>query len=177
MQVFMSGHYQKWKANSRIAARPQIAKRRSAGPLSASLGEDRRITVPPPTKAAEQAIADMPFPVEAIQVDGSSEFKAEFEQACQARGSACTSCRPTDRRSMAPSSAGMDHALRILRLLRTAPLRRSPHPILKKLAATLQLVQTTRCPCRTNSGQLPQRTLSQRDPAVSYVLISDKGLT
>ena len=27
----------------------------------------------------------MPFPVEAIQVDGSSEFKAEFEQACQAR--------------------------------------------------------------------------------------------
>jgi hypothetical protein len=49
MQVFMSGHYQKWKANSRIAARPQIAKRRSAGPLSASLGEDRRITVPPPT--------------------------------------------------------------------------------------------------------------------------------
>jgi hypothetical protein len=28
-----------------------------------------------------------------------------------------------------------------------------------------------------NSGQLPQRTLSQRDPPVSYLLISDKGLT
>jgi hypothetical protein len=26
----------------------------------------------------------MPLPVEAIQVDGGSEFKAEFEQACQA---------------------------------------------------------------------------------------------
>lgn len=28
----------------------------------------------------------MPFPVKAIQVDGGSEFKAEFEAACQARG-------------------------------------------------------------------------------------------
>lgn len=30
--------------------------------------------------------ADMPFPVEAIQVDGGSEFMAAFEQACQAKG-------------------------------------------------------------------------------------------
>lgn len=29
---------------------------------------------------------DMPFPVEAIQVDGGAEFMADFEQACQARG-------------------------------------------------------------------------------------------
>ena len=28
----------------------------------------------------------MPFPVKAIQVDGGSEFMAEFEVACQARG-------------------------------------------------------------------------------------------
>jgi transposase InsO family protein len=28
----------------------------------------------------------MPFPVKAIQVDGGCEFKAEFEQACRARG-------------------------------------------------------------------------------------------
>src|SRR4029077_3304219 len=28
--------------------------------------------------------AEMPLPVEAIQVDGGSEFNAEFEQACQA---------------------------------------------------------------------------------------------
>jgi transposase InsO family protein len=67
MQVFMSGHYQKWKANSRIAARPQIAKRRSAGPLSGAGGFARRRTsyhVPAAHKggAAEQAIADMPFP-------------------------------------------------------------------------------------------------------------------
>jgi len=34
----------------------------------------------------DKVIADMPFPVEAIQVDGGAEFKAEFEQACQAKG-------------------------------------------------------------------------------------------
>jgi transposase InsO family protein len=30
--------------------------------------------------------ARMPFPIKALQVDGGSEFKAAFEQACQARG-------------------------------------------------------------------------------------------
>jgi putative transposase len=33
----------------------------------------------------DKVIAEMPFPIEAIQVDGGSEFKAEFEQACQAK--------------------------------------------------------------------------------------------
>ncbi len=30
--------------------------------------------------------ADMPFPIHAIQIDGGSELKAEFESACQRRG-------------------------------------------------------------------------------------------
>jgi len=34
----------------------------------------------------DKMLTEMPFPVEAIQVDGGSEFKAEFEQACQAKG-------------------------------------------------------------------------------------------
>lgn len=34
----------------------------------------------------DKVIAEMPFAVEAIQVDGGSEFKAEFEQACAAKG-------------------------------------------------------------------------------------------
>lgn len=33
----------------------------------------------------DKLIADMPFPVTAIQVDGGSEFMAEFEQACAAK--------------------------------------------------------------------------------------------
>src|SRR5687768_3880073 len=34
----------------------------------------------------DKVIADMPFPVEAIQVDGGAEFTADFEQACQDKG-------------------------------------------------------------------------------------------
>ena len=33
----------------------------------------------------DKLTADMPFKVEAIQVDGGSEFMAEFEDACQSR--------------------------------------------------------------------------------------------
>jgi putative transposase len=45
-----------------------------------------RATAKAATSFLDKLIADMPFPVEAIQVDGGAEFKAEFEQACQARG-------------------------------------------------------------------------------------------
>ena len=34
----------------------------------------------------DKVLAEMPFPVQAIQVDGGSEFKAEFEQACADKG-------------------------------------------------------------------------------------------
>ncbi len=34
----------------------------------------------------DKILADMPFPVKAIQVDGGSEFMAEFEAACQTKG-------------------------------------------------------------------------------------------
>jgi len=34
----------------------------------------------------DKVLAEMPFPVSAIQVDGGSEFKAEFEQACADKG-------------------------------------------------------------------------------------------
>jgi putative transposase len=36
--------------------------------------------------ALDAVIARMPFPVRAIQVDGGSEFMAEFEEACRTRG-------------------------------------------------------------------------------------------
>jgi hypothetical protein len=34
----------------------------------------------------DKIVADMPFPVKAIQVDGGSELMAEFEVACQTKG-------------------------------------------------------------------------------------------
>jgi len=36
--------------------------------------------------ALEEVLAEMPFPVRHIQVDGGSEFKAEFEDACKEKG-------------------------------------------------------------------------------------------
>ena len=42
----------------------------------------------------DKIIADMPFPVKAIQVDGGSEFMAEFEAACQAKGIALYTLPP-----------------------------------------------------------------------------------
>lgn len=34
----------------------------------------------------DELVGRMPFPVQAIQVDGGSEFMADFEEACQQRG-------------------------------------------------------------------------------------------
>jgi len=34
------------------------------------------------TRFLDKVVAAMPFPVDAIHVDGGAEFKAEFEQAC-----------------------------------------------------------------------------------------------
>jgi putative transposase len=46
----------------------------------------RRATAHATSRFLEKVIADMPFPIRAIQVDGGSEFKAEFEQACRNKG-------------------------------------------------------------------------------------------
>lgn len=43
----------------------------------------RRATAAAGKDFLAKVLADMPFKVEAIQVDGGSEFKAEFEQACK----------------------------------------------------------------------------------------------
>jgi transposase InsO family protein len=45
-----------------------------------------RATAAAASNFLDKLIADMPFAVEAIQVDGGSEFKAEFEHACQTKG-------------------------------------------------------------------------------------------
>ena len=45
-----------------------------------------RATAAAASSFLDKVIADMPFRLEAIQVDGGSEFKAEFEAACQSKG-------------------------------------------------------------------------------------------
>src|SRR5207245_9729730 len=45
-----------------------------------------RATAAPPPQFLDTLQHRMPFPIRALQVDGGSEFAAEFEQACQQRG-------------------------------------------------------------------------------------------
>jgi putative transposase len=52
----------------------------------AVLGVRSRATAGTAAAFLEELIERMPFPVQAIQVDGGSEFMAEFETACQAKG-------------------------------------------------------------------------------------------
>jgi putative transposase len=46
----------------------------------------RRATAKAASLFLEKVIAEMPFAGEGVQVDGGSEFKAEFEEACQKKG-------------------------------------------------------------------------------------------
>lgn len=46
-------------------------------------GAANRATAKAASRFLEKVLAEMPFPVQAIQVDGGSEFKAEFEDACR----------------------------------------------------------------------------------------------
>lgn len=46
----------------------------------------RRATSQAASLFLDKVLAEMPFRVEGIQVDGGSEFKAEFEEACQSKG-------------------------------------------------------------------------------------------
>ena len=50
------------------------------------LGVYGRATATSAASFLEELVARMPFTVRAIQVDGGSEFKAEFEAACEAKG-------------------------------------------------------------------------------------------
>lgn len=52
----------------------------------AVLGVRSQATAGTATAFLDELVDRMPFPVQAIQVDGGSEFMAEFEQACQQRG-------------------------------------------------------------------------------------------
>ena len=46
----------------------------------------RRATSSAAARFLDKVQADMPFPVKAIQIDGGSEFRGDFEKACAAKG-------------------------------------------------------------------------------------------
>lgn len=57
----------------------------------------------------DKVTADMPFPIKAIQVDGGSEFMAQFEQACDDKGLALYVLPPRSPQMTEPSNAAMAH--------------------------------------------------------------------
>ena len=57
----------------------------------------------------DKVTAEMPWPVKAIQIDGGSEFMAEFEDACKDRQIPLYACRQGRRSSTEPSSAATAH--------------------------------------------------------------------
>lgn len=67
-----------------------------------------RATAHPASLFLDKVQAKMPFPVQAIQVDGGSEFRAEFEQACRDKGLVLYELPPKRPSSTAPSSAAME---------------------------------------------------------------------
>ena len=110
----------------------------------------------------DKIVAEMPFPVKAIQVDGGSEFMAEFEDACEKKGP--QALRPpaqvaaNERRGRAVQ---WRLAIRILRRLRPAEIRGGDQSNPRQLPAPLQPSKTTRSPWRKNPIPLPCTTNSQ----------------
>ena len=70
------------------------------------------------TRALDELIDRAPFPIRAIQVDGGSEFMADFEAACQQRGIRLFELPPRSPKAQWPRRARQPHLQRrVLRLL------------------------------------------------------------
>ena len=80
----------------------------------------------------EKVIAEMPWPIKAIQIDGGSEFMAELEAACAAKAIALYVLPPRSPKLNGPfdklRSRAMQRrlAIRVLQHLRPASLSRRP---------------------------------------------------
>ena len=123
-----------------------------------------------------KVIDQMPFPVRAIQVDGGSEFKAGFEQACKDKGLPLYEL-PPKRPQLNGAVERCNGAWRyefygVYDL--PANVEAQPHP--RQLPAPLQPPPATQRPWRPNPSRVSRHPPSLRDPAVSYVLIPDTRL-
>jgi transposase InsO family protein len=126
----------------------------------------------------EQVLKQMPDPVKAIQIDGGSEFMAEFEQACADKmlplyllpprspklNGAVERCNGAWRYEF---YACIDLPLSIDKIT----------PVGRRLPAPLQSPQTSRSPGRKNPSPIPLYPPSQRKTPVSYLLSQDTSLT
>ena len=129
-----------------------------------------------------QLIERMPFPVKAIQVDGGSEFQAEFEQACAEQGIRLfAEGAASFSQAEWTCGAGAAHPQgRVLRLLRRSPGPAQPEQGSAPLGAGLQHDPSSPFPWQKDPGAVSSGVLPQLGPGrltVSYVLNAYSHLT
>ena len=122
----------------------------------------------------DKVLAEMPFPVKAIQVDGGSEFKAEFEEACADKGLALYEL-PPKRPDLNGAVERCNGSWRyeFYGVYELPRYRRGAQPAARRLPAPLQPPSAARRPGRRHPSRLSRQAPSPRDPAVSYVLSPD----
>ena len=181
MQVFVSGHViQNWKANSRIAARSQITKRRSAGPLSGAGGiAGRRPPYHGPAAHIGCGASDRP----------TCRSRSRRSRSTVAPSSRPNSSKPVRQgdppvRTAAQPAADQGALERCYGSCVTTPTPATNCPAPSKPSSNTQKACSNSTTSADHTVPLPDnlrpatsKNAEPKRPPVSYVLISDKGLT
>jgi len=137
-----------------------------------------RATAASAARFTGKLVAELPFPLAAIQIDGGSEFMAEFETACEKKRITLHVLPPRspERGGRVERPAGR-LALRVLRRLRPAAPHRRTQPAHRRLCSPLQHLPAPRRPWTDHPQGVSRITASRGDPTVSNVLNPDSWLT
>ena len=110
----------------------------------------------------DKIVAEMPFPVKAIQVDGGCEFMAEFEDACEKKGLRLFVLPPkSPQMNGAVERCNGAWRYEFYAVYDLPEIRRSDQSDPRQLPAPLQPSQTRRSPWRKNPIPLPCTANSQ----------------
>jgi putative transposase len=126
----------------------------------------------------EKLIAEAPFPVRGVQVDGGSEFMAAFEQACRDNGlELCVlpPKRPDLNGCVERAQSTWRYEFYAVHDPASSP--RQIAGVRRRLRPSLQPLQAARRPWRNDPRRLSQIPQRRRPKTVSYVLNPDTPLT
>ena len=131
----------------------------------------KRATAKNAAEFLERVRAQMPDPVRAVQIDGGSEFMAEFEQAC-ADATIPLYVLPPRSPKLNGAVERCNGAWRY-EFYACSDLPLDIDKIAKRVEAFQDLNTTPRRACRNDPGKVPLNPPRHRNPAVSYVLSQD----
>jgi hypothetical protein len=122
----------------------------------------------------DHVLEAFPFPIQAIEVDGGSEFMAAFETACAAKGIRLFALPPrAPELNGAVERANGAWRCEFYALVRPAPPARRPEPSDRQLRLSLQPLSTPRRLARPHAGSLPSLPHSPQHLALSLTLNPD----